>query len=221
MNVASCTLPRGAKAMTARLLAGARPTDARRLIHLALSMDRRLKLVTVVDDDVDTQEFLSAVLESQGYRVVSVSDGFDALIVIERYRPDVVLTDILMPNMNGIDLVSRIKSFRADLPVIVFSGYRDALVKIAPAASENCVLAALDAELFKACFTAWVEGLRAPAPDRIAIDGKTSRRSHARGAGREPLHLVSAWACEQRLVLGQEAVRGKSNEITARAPSSP
>ena len=79
----------------------------------------------------------------------------------------------------------------------------------------GCVLAALDAELFKACFTAWVEGLRAPAPDRIAIDGKTSRRSHARGAGREPLHLVSAWACEQRLVLGQEAVRGKSNEITA------
>ncbi len=87
------------------------------------------RTAVVVDDDVDTQEFLAAVLESQGYRVVSVSDGFDALIVIERYAPDVVLTDILMPNMNGIDLVSRIKSFRADLPVIVFSGYRDALVK--------------------------------------------------------------------------------------------
>lgn len=87
------------------------------------------RTAVVVDDDVDTQEFLAAVLESQGYRVVSVSDGFDALIVIERYAPDVVLTDILMPNMNGIDLVSRIKAFRADLPVIVFSGYRDALVK--------------------------------------------------------------------------------------------
>ncbi len=87
------------------------------------------RTAVVVDDDVDTQEFLAAVLESQGYRVVTVSDGFDALIVIERYAPDVVLTDILMPNMNGIDLVSRIKSYRADLPVIVFSGYRDALVK--------------------------------------------------------------------------------------------
>jgi predicted transposase YbfD/YdcC len=47
------------------------------------------------------------------------------------------------------------------------------------------------------------------------MTGKTSRRSHARGKGREPLHMVSAWACRQRLVLGQEAVAGKSNEIDA------
>mgnify|MGYP000564821709 CR=1 FL=1 len=49
----------------------------------------------------------------------------------------------------------------------------------------------------------------------VAVDGKTSRRSHARSKGRDPLHLVSAWASRQRLVLGQEAVAGKSNEITA------
>ena len=61
----------------------------------------------------------------------------------------------------------------------------------------------------------WVEGLREVEPDLIAIDGKTSLRSHARSKGREPLHLVSAWASHQRLVLGQEAVAGKSNEITA------
>ena len=79
----------------------------------------------------------------------------------------------------------------------------------------NDVLNALDPELFKACFTAWVAGLRESEPDIIAIDGKTSRRSHARAKGREPLHLVSAWACRQRLVLGQEAVGDKSNEITA------
>ena len=79
----------------------------------------------------------------------------------------------------------------------------------------NDVMNALDPELFKACFTAWVEGLRETEPDTIAIDGKTSRRSHARAKGREPLHLVSAWACRQRLVLGQEAVDDKSNEIVA------
>ena len=77
------------------------------------------------------------------------------------------------------------------------------------------VLAALDPALFKACFVSWVEGLREAEPDLVAIDGKTSRRTHARGKGREPLHLVSAWAARQRLVLGQEAVSGKSNEITA------
>jgi predicted transposase YbfD/YdcC len=77
------------------------------------------------------------------------------------------------------------------------------------------VIAALDPGLFKACFMSWVEGLREAEPDLIAIDGKTSRRSHARGKGRDPLHLVSAWATRQRLVLGQEAVAGKSNEIAA------
>ena len=85
----------------------------------------------------------------------------------------------------------------------------------------GAVLAALDPELFKACFASWVAGLREPAPDQIAIDGKTSRRSHARTKGREPLHLLSAWATRQRLVLGQEAVAGKSNEITAIAQRSP
>lgn len=79
----------------------------------------------------------------------------------------------------------------------------------------NDVMNALDPELFKTCFTTWVEGLRDDDPDIIAIDGKTSRRCHARCKGREPLHLVSAWACRQRLVLGQEAVDDKSNEITA------
>ena len=77
------------------------------------------------------------------------------------------------------------------------------------------VIAVLDPDLFKACFLTWVEGLRESEPDRVAIDGKTSRRTHDRRKGREPLHLVSAWASRQRLVLGQEAVDDTSNEITA------
>ncbi|MDP4025024.1 ISAs1 family transposase [Methylobacterium sp. NEAU 140] len=79
----------------------------------------------------------------------------------------------------------------------------------------NDVVNALDADLFKTCFTAWVERLRAVEPDLIAIDGKTSRRCHAKTKGRAALHTVSAWASRQRLVLGQEAVADKSNEITA------
>lgn len=79
----------------------------------------------------------------------------------------------------------------------------------------NDVINGLDPELFKTCFATWVEALRDEAPDIIAIDGKTSRRTHARSKGRAPLHMVSAWASRQRLVLGQEAVDAKSNEITA------
>jgi predicted transposase YbfD/YdcC len=77
------------------------------------------------------------------------------------------------------------------------------------------VFAALDPELFKACFLAWISGLRDDDPEIIAIDGKTSRRSHDRRKGRNPRHLVSAWAARQQIVLGQQATEEKSNEITA------
>ncbi len=79
----------------------------------------------------------------------------------------------------------------------------------------NDVVNALDPALFKTCFVAWVDELRDSEPDIVAIDGKTSRRTHNRAKGREPLHLVSAWASRQRLVLGQQATDAKSNEITA------
>ncbi|KQY49049.1 hypothetical protein ASD32_01815 [Rhizobium sp. Root483D2] len=82
----------------------------------------------------------------------------------------------------------------------------------------NEVINTLDPDLFKSCFTLWVEALRDREPDVIAIDGKTSRRSHAHGHGRDPLHMlhmVSAWATRRRRVLGQEATDVKSNEITA------
>jgi predicted transposase YbfD/YdcC len=69
--------------------------------------------------------------------------------------------------------------------------------------------------LFSAAFTAWVRQTWPDKPDFVAIDGKTSRRSHDRSADRAPLHLVSAFATTARLVLGQEAVADKSNETTA------
>jgi predicted transposase YbfD/YdcC len=69
--------------------------------------------------------------------------------------------------------------------------------------------------LFSAVFTAWVRSTWPDRPDFVAIDGKTSRRSHDRAAGEEPIHLVSAFATTSRLVLGQEAVPNKANELTA------
>jgi predicted transposase YbfD/YdcC len=84
----------------------------------------------------------------------------------------------------------------------------------------NDVVNALDGDLFSQCFTQWVDGLRSHEPDIagpevVAIDGKTSRRTHDKARDRGPLHLVSAWASAQRLVLGQQACEAKSNEITA------
>ena len=77
------------------------------------------------------------------------------------------------------------------------------------------VMNRIDPDLFKACFSSWVAECWPDKPDLVAIDGKTSRRSHDRKKGQKALHLVSAFATNSRLVLGQEAVEEKSNEITA------
>lgn len=77
------------------------------------------------------------------------------------------------------------------------------------------VFARLDPEEFRRCFLTWVRAVGEPESEVVAIDGKTARRSHDRGAGKEALHLVSAWATTSGLVLGQVATDAKSNEITA------
>lgn len=86
--------------------------------------------------------------------------------------------------------------------------------------SRDCirrVLSTLQPEAFQTCFESWIASL---ANDEeggrtIAIDGKTLRRSQDANAGLGPLHLVSAWAGEHGLALGQVATEEKSNEITA------
>ena len=77
------------------------------------------------------------------------------------------------------------------------------------------VFAALDPTAFEGAFLGWVQALAAATAGQVvAIDGKTLRRSHDRINGKGPLHLVSAWASANALVLGQVAVDEKSNEIT-------
>lgn len=74
----------------------------------------------------------------------------------------------------------------------------------------------LNPQTFAACFREWVRAISAAVKlPHIAIDGKTLRRSFDRSKNLGPLHLVSAWATEQKLSLGQVAVDVKSNEITA------
>jgi predicted transposase YbfD/YdcC len=78
----------------------------------------------------------------------------------------------------------------------------------------NMLMNRIDAGLFSECFMSWARALRGDAPELIAIDGKTSRRSHDRSAGKAALHLLSAFATREKLVLGQEAVAEGANEIT-------
>src|SRR5580700_4182078 len=77
------------------------------------------------------------------------------------------------------------------------------------------ILASLDAEAFQRCFVAWMAALTKTPAEVIAIDGKTVRRSYQKKGAKAPIHMISAFAARQRLVLGQLKVAEKSNEITA------
>jgi predicted transposase YbfD/YdcC len=78
------------------------------------------------------------------------------------------------------------------------------------------VFAKIDSEAFQTRFMRWVENVfQVTKGQVVALDGKTLRGSHQRGAGKEAIHLVNAWAVSNGIVLGQRKVEDKSNEISA------
>lgn len=78
--------------------------------------------VLVVDDEADAREMLSAILSQAGFDVDDAADGFSALAKVSRYRPDIVVTDLRMPGMTGVDLLQRIRRIHGDVPVILATG---------------------------------------------------------------------------------------------------
>jgi len=80
----------------------------------------------------------------------------------------------------------------------------------------NRVFRLLDPVQFQACFVSWMQAVvAATAGEVVAIDGKALRRSFAQGTAKRAIHMVSAWATANGVVLGQRKVDAKSNEITA------
>jgi predicted transposase YbfD/YdcC len=78
------------------------------------------------------------------------------------------------------------------------------------------VFARLNPEQFQQCFINWIKSIsNIPQGEVVAIDGKKLRHSYDSGGDKKAIHMVSAWATAQRLVLGQVKVDKKSNEITA------
>jgi DNA-binding response OmpR family regulator len=79
--------------------------------------------VLVIDDDPVIVKLLRVNFELEGFNVISASDGLEGVEKARKERPDVVISDIMMPTMNGLELVSTLKSdpVTADLPVLLLS----------------------------------------------------------------------------------------------------
>jgi two-component system alkaline phosphatase synthesis response regulator PhoP len=85
------------------------------------------KLVLVVDDEDDIVQLISFRLKKAGYQVATASDGKRALSVAGEMVPDLVMADIMMPNMGGVELCNALKSDQKtrDIPVIFISASKN------------------------------------------------------------------------------------------------
>jgi CheY-like chemotaxis protein len=81
--------------------------------------------VLVVDDDLFTCNATSLLLREYGYSITSCNSGLCAVSKLEDNNYDVVLTDIMMPGMTGIELLEKIRGIDSKMPVVLMSGYAD------------------------------------------------------------------------------------------------
>src|SRR6185295_3794512 len=84
--------------------------------------------VLIVDDDEKVRSLLAELIEIEGYEVAVAVDGGSGLDLVAAFEPDVVISDVVMPVLDGIELCRQIKrnSKTADIPVLLLSGHRNA-----------------------------------------------------------------------------------------------
>ncbi|MFP5211930.1 MAG: response regulator [Acidobacteriota bacterium] len=84
-----------------------------------------MEKILVIDDERPTLDMMSLTLDAYGYDVLTAENGREGLDVFERERPSLVLTDIKMPGMDGIEVLKRIKAIAPNTEVIVITGHGD------------------------------------------------------------------------------------------------
>jgi len=78
--------------------------------------------ILIIDDDAFVRETLIRILEDEGYQVITAPDGRRGLDAFRRERPDLVITDIIMPEQEGIETIMEIRGERPDAKIIAISG---------------------------------------------------------------------------------------------------
>ena len=87
-------------------------------------MSGRRKIL-IVDDEPDFLQLLKVRLESDDYQVVTAANGKEGLERMKSEKPDVVLLDIMMPKINGLDVLKKMRTRDKSLPIFMLSGYAD------------------------------------------------------------------------------------------------
>lgn len=81
--------------------------------------------IMVVEDDLNTQKLMNKVLTSHGYGVLLARDGLDALILLDKQHVDLVIVDVMMPNLDGYELTKQLRSSWANLPILMVTAKQE------------------------------------------------------------------------------------------------
>jgi CheY-like chemotaxis protein len=81
------------------------------------------KLILVVEDEAATRTMLSLVLEAQGYAVMTACDGQDALDKVQSVHPDAILLDLMLPGVDGFEVIERLSTMPTAVPIITISAH--------------------------------------------------------------------------------------------------
>src|SRR4051812_13312717 len=108
-----------------------------------------MKKILLVDDDPLTLKMLEHYLSEQGYNITTAVDGYEALEKIEKTKFDLVITDVMMPNLSGLSLLSLLKTFYYDkTPIMLISSLDklDIIIQSLGLGAENFIIKPIDLE---------------------------------------------------------------------------
>lgn len=81
--------------------------------------------ILVVDDEDEVRQLVAEFLEAKGYSVITAATGLEALTAVKHYQPDLVLMDIMMPKMNGLETIQRIRQIDRRVGIIMMTAVED------------------------------------------------------------------------------------------------
>ena len=121
--------------------------------------------VLIADDDLGIARSLKEILEADGCRVVTASDGLEALEKLRRTPFDIVLTDVVMPNMDGHELFLKVRERQPGLPVLMMTAFhydKDHIIKRSRVAGLGTASSSRSRSIRSACATAILEAVTSP-----------------------------------------------------------
>lgn len=88
-----------------------------------------MKTILFAEDTIELQELMVGILESKGFKVITANNGLEALNIFTTTPVDIIITDLEMPIMNGVELVHKIRTLNSTIPIVMWSASENPNIK--------------------------------------------------------------------------------------------